>query len=288
MNAWRAKSWGTRCTVSDILFLPIERCACHKHKRVRMVRVERTGGVVLRHVNEMSQPAHLADELPLRFAHRLHRQPRDADEHHLGKALLRLYRIESDRPRQRLDGSDVDAFPGGIGRVGVDLLDHLDDPDHGAFAAGVIEEAAIALLHGAHVIAGGKILDAGPLGAGLARLDLCVPRPRFRLGFEQPVRHMSPFPGFSCSSPPLNSLGFPRNGKMAANPDHAHWRGGTATDRLFILTVAIKGLDGALGVIGGALLLFVKPHTLDEIVAWLTTHELPLLHNRNDFFFNLL
>jgi uncharacterized membrane protein len=75
---------------------------------------------------------------------------------------------------------------------------------------------------------------------------------------------------------------------MAANPDHAHWRGGTATDRLFILTVAIKGLDGALGVIGGALLLFVKPHTLDEIIAWLTTHELPLLHNRNDFFFNLL
>jgi len=73
---------------------------------------------------------------------------------------------------------------------------------------------------------------------------------------------------------------------MAANPDHAHWRGGTATDRLFILTVAIKGIDGALGVIGGALLLFVKPHTLDEIVAWLTTHELS--RNPHDFISGLL
>lgn len=60
---------------------------------------------------------------------------------------------------------------------------------------------------------------------------------------------------------------------MKTKPDHAHWRGGTATDRLFIITVAIKGIDGALGVIGGILLFFVKPHTLDVIVAWLTTHE---------------
>ncbi len=75
---------------------------------------------------------------------------------------------------------------------------------------------------------------------------------------------------------------------MAATPDHAHWRGGTATDRLFIVTVAIKGLDGALGVIGGALLLFVKPQTLHEVVAWLTTHELPLSHHPRDVIFNLL
>jgi uncharacterized membrane protein len=53
----------------------------------------------------------------------------------------------------------------------------------------------------------------------------------------------------------------------APHPDHAHWRAGSATDRLFIIVVAIKGLDGALGIIGGILLFFVKPHTIDVIVA---------------------
>ncbi len=73
---------------------------------------------------------------------------------------------------------------------------------------------------------------------------------------------------------------------MVAAPDHAHWRGGSATDRLFILTVVVKGMDGALGVIGGVLLLFVRPHTLDVIVAWLTTHELS--RSPHDFVANLL
>ncbi len=79
----------------------------------------------------------------------------------------------------------------------------------------------------------------------------------------------------------MNSLGFIKNGKLAGSSDHAHWRGGSTTDRLFILAVAIKGVDGVLGIIGGALLLFVKPHTLDVIVAWLTTHELS--RNPHDF-----
>jgi uncharacterized membrane protein len=72
----------------------------------------------------------------------------------------------------------------------------------------------------------------------------------------------------------------------APKPDHAHWRGGTATDRLFIITVLVKGIDGALGVIGGAVLAVIKPSTIDHIVVVLTTHELS--RNPDDYVANLL
>ena len=47
-------------------------------------------------------------------------------------------------------------------------------------------------------------------------------------------------------------------------------------------TVLVKGVDGAFGVIGGAILAFIKPSTIDHIVVVLTTHELS--RNPNDFF----
>ncbi len=61
---------------------------------------------------------------------------------------------------------------------------------------------------------------------------------------------------------------------MQTTPDHAHWRGGNATDRLFIIAVVVKGLDGLLGIVGGAILAFIKPSTLNWLAAVLTTHEL--------------
>lgn len=71
---------------------------------------------------------------------------------------------------------------------------------------------------------------------------------------------------------------------MHPSPNHAHWRGGSATDRLFIVAVVIKGVDGALGIIGGILLALVHPAMLTELVRILTTHELS--KNPNDIIAN--
>ena len=45
-------------------------------------------------------------------------------------------------------------------------------------------------------------------------------------------------------------------------------------DRVFDVSITLKGLDGVLEVIGGLLLLFLTPHRLNAIVAFLTQHEL--------------
>jgi uncharacterized membrane protein len=45
-------------------------------------------------------------------------------------------------------------------------------------------------------------------------------------------------------------------------------------DDTFKITVTIKGIDGALEVIGGVLLLFIRPTTIDHIARSLTQHEL--------------
>jgi uncharacterized membrane protein len=47
-----------------------------------------------------------------------------------------------------------------------------------------------------------------------------------------------------------------------------------ALDRTFRVTVTLKGLDGALEVIGGIVLLLVRPATIQHIVRALTQHEL--------------
>lgn len=47
-----------------------------------------------------------------------------------------------------------------------------------------------------------------------------------------------------------------------------------ALDRTFRISVTLKGLDGALETIGGLVLLFVRPSTLDHLARMLTQHEL--------------
>jgi uncharacterized membrane protein len=45
-------------------------------------------------------------------------------------------------------------------------------------------------------------------------------------------------------------------------------------DDTFKITITLKGIDGALETIGGIVLLFVRPTTLDHIARTLTQHEL--------------
>ena len=52
-------------------------------------------------------------------------------------------------------------------------------------------------------------------------------------------------------------------------------------DRTFRISVTLKGLDGALEVLGGLVLLFVTPASLQHLVRTLTQHELS--HDPHDF-----
>jgi uncharacterized membrane protein len=61
---------------------------------------------------------------------------------------------------------------------------------------------------------------------------------------------------------------------MQTTTDHARWKGGTATDRLFIIAVIVKGIDGVLGMAGGLLLHFTNPQQLGWLIDFLTMHEL--------------
>jgi uncharacterized membrane protein len=45
-------------------------------------------------------------------------------------------------------------------------------------------------------------------------------------------------------------------------------------DRVFRTSVILKGIDGALEIIGGLLLLILSPHTIDATVRTFTEHEL--------------
>lgn len=47
-----------------------------------------------------------------------------------------------------------------------------------------------------------------------------------------------------------------------------------ALDRTFAFSVLLKGLDGVLEVAGGALLILVRPSTLNRLMVHLTQHEL--------------
>jgi uncharacterized membrane protein len=45
-------------------------------------------------------------------------------------------------------------------------------------------------------------------------------------------------------------------------------------DDTFKVSIALKGLDGALEVIGGLALVFVRPATVNHLIRWATQHEL--------------
>jgi uncharacterized membrane protein len=52
-------------------------------------------------------------------------------------------------------------------------------------------------------------------------------------------------------------------------------------DRTFRVAIVLKGLDGALEVVGGVVLLFVQPSTLNRIAHSVTQHELS--QDRHDY-----
>jgi uncharacterized membrane protein len=54
----------------------------------------------------------------------------------------------------------------------------------------------------------------------------------------------------------------------------AWFRSKDLLDRTFEVGIILKGLDGLLEVVGGALLLFVTPEAINRIVGTLTQHEL--------------
>jgi len=52
------------------------------------------------------------------------------------------------------------------------------------------------------------------------------------------------------------------------------FKSGDLLDRAFAVGIILKGLDGVLEVVGGVLLLVVKPSTIDQLSRALTQHEL--------------
>lgn len=48
----------------------------------------------------------------------------------------------------------------------------------------------------------------------------------------------------------------------------------TGFDRVFEVGILLKGLDGLLEIVGGILLLFIKPELVNHLAATLTQHEL--------------
>lgn len=57
-------------------------------------------------------------------------------------------------------------------------------------------------------------------------------------------------------------------------------------ERVFQISLVLKGLDGVLEIIGGVLFLFVRPEQLDRLVRTLTQHELS--EDPGDFIANAL
>ena len=55
----------------------------------------------------------------------------------------------------------------------------------------------------------------------------------------------------------------------------------SALDRTFKISIGLKGIDGLLEIIGGIILLFVAPVTLQQWARSLTAHE--LAQDPNDF-----
>lgn len=62
--------------------------------------------------------------------------------------------------------------------------------------------------------------------------------------------------------------------------------GRTLIDRVFVVGLVLKALDGVLELVGGILLLFVTPGQIDQVVRALTQHE--LAEDPNDLIANAL
>ncbi|MBX4188950.1 hypothetical protein KW792_02510, partial [Candidatus Saccharibacteria bacterium] len=45
----------------------------------------------------------------------------------------------------------------------------------------------------------------------------------------------------------------------------------TATDKAFLITLYLKGLDGLLEIAGGILLLLISPELINHLARWLTS-----------------
>jgi uncharacterized membrane protein len=50
--------------------------------------------------------------------------------------------------------------------------------------------------------------------------------------------------------------------------------GSSPLDNTFKVAVTLKGIDGALEIVGGAVLQFIRPHAIDWLARTLTQHEL--------------
>jgi uncharacterized membrane protein len=62
--------------------------------------------------------------------------------------------------------------------------------------------------------------------------------------------------------------------RSASEPEPSGSGPSNRLDRAFRITVALKGLDGLLEVVGGLVLLFVSPASINQLVRWATAHEL--------------
>ena len=70
----------------------------------------------------------------------------------------------------------------------------------------------------------------------------------------------------------------PKAEKLNYNPgEHPQ----TVTDKAFRISLYLKGLDGLLEVLGGILLLLIKPEQINHLARWLTQGELS--QDPNDF-----
>lgn len=65
---------------------------------------------------------------------------------------------------------------------------------------------------------------------------------------------------------------------MVAVDQHSNKQSGAnqhrLLDRVFDISILLKGIDGLLEVVGGILLLVISPDTLNALTVWLTQHEL--------------
>src|SRR5262245_41537645 len=143
----------------------------------------RLGGKRARYHRSSSSTAELHDRIELWLAHRLDRQARLLDDHHIGQRRLVLDALQGDRFAQGERWLDVDHRPVALARrwVGVGLRDHPGDARDAALLAGMIVESQVTRTHGADVVP--RLEITHPIPARLAVAHQVAPRVRARLRF---------------------------------------------------------------------------------------------------------